>query len=62
MKKTIIFTLICILFAGLNMRADVKMPAIFSDNMVLQQQSQVDVWGWAKPNTNVSIVGSWDRK
>ncbi|MDR1951300.1 MAG: sialate O-acetylesterase [Bacteroidales bacterium] len=62
MKKNLILTLICILFAGLNMRADVKLSAIFSDNMVLQQQSQVDVWGWAKPNTNVSIVGSWDRK
>jgi sialate O-acetylesterase len=28
----------------------------------LQQQSQVAVWGWAKPNTNVSVTGSWNRK
>ena len=42
--------------------ADVKLPAVFNDNMVLQQQSQVDVWGWAKPHTNVSVTGSWNRK
>ena len=42
--------------------ADVKLPTIFSDNMVLQQQSQVAVWGWAKPNAGVSVTGSWNKK
>ena len=42
--------------------SDIKMSAIFSDNMVLQQQSQVAVWGWTKPNTKVRVVGSWDNK
>ena len=43
-------------------RADVKLPAIFGDNMILQQQSHVAVWGWAKPNANVSVNGSWNKK
>ncbi|GHU73406.1 9-O-acetylesterase [Bacteroidia bacterium] len=30
--------------------------------MVLQQQSQAAVWGWAKANTNVNVVASWDKK
>ena len=30
--------------------------------MVLQQQSSVTVWGWAKPNTRITVTGSWDRK
>ena len=51
----------CIVFA-FGARADVKLSAIFGDNMVLQQQSQVSVWGWAKPNANVSITGSWNNK
>ena len=31
-------------FATLQINAEVKLPAIFSDNMVLQQQSEVVVW------------------
>ena len=42
--------------------ADVKLPAIFGDDMILQQQSQVAVWGWAKPNSNVRVTGSWNKK
>ncbi|MDR1582785.1 MAG: sialate O-acetylesterase [Prevotellaceae bacterium] len=43
-------------------RAEIKLPAVFSDNMVLQQQSQVAVWGWAKANSNVTVVCSWNKK
>lgn len=35
------------------------MPAIFSDNMVLQQKSDVPVWGKAKPNEKVTVRASW---
>ena len=64
MKRIILLNFTCLFFAVFTFvaHADVKLPAIFSDNMVLQQQSQVAVWGWAKPNTNVSVTGSWNRK
>ena len=54
----------CLFFAVFTFvaHADIKLPAIFSDNMVLQQQSQVAVWGWAKPNAKVSVSGSWNKK
>lgn len=45
-----------------SLRAEVKLPAIFGDNMVLQQQSEAALWGWAKPNTSVKVTTSWDRK
>lgn len=32
-----------------------KLPAIFSDHMVLQRQAAVPVWGWAKPGTAVQV-------
>lgn len=35
------------------------LPAVFSDHMVLQQQSSVPVWGWGDAGTTVKIVGSW---
>lgn len=39
--------------------AEIKLPALFADNMVLQQQTKVAVWGWSSPITNVVIAGSW---
>ena len=35
--------------------AEVKMSALFSDGMVLQQKQAVPVWGWAPAGTAVSV-------
>jgi sialate O-acetylesterase len=45
-----------------NTFAKIKLPAFFSDNMVLQQKSAAAIWGKAAPNTLVIINGSWDKK
>ncbi|MSU28171.1 MAG: sialate O-acetylesterase, partial [Pedosphaera sp.] len=37
------------------MRADVKLPVIFSDHMVLQQGISVPVWGWANEGELVVV-------
>lgn len=42
--------------------AEVQLPAIFSDNMVLQQKSNVTIWGSADKNTTISIYTSWNDK
>jgi sialate O-acetylesterase len=31
------------------------LPAVFGDNMVLQQKQRVPVWGWSKPGTEVTV-------
>jgi len=38
-------------------RADVRLPNLFSDNMVLQQQTKVPVWGWADEGEEVVFGG-----
>ena len=40
-------------------RADVRMPAIFSDHMVIQCDADAPVWGWADPGEVVKVTGSW---
>lgn len=35
--------------------ADVKLPALFSDHMVLQRDATVPVWGWADPGEAVTV-------
>ena len=44
------------------MNAKVKLPQFFSDNMVLQQQTECNIWGWAEPGKNIIILTSWDKK
>jgi len=46
-----------LLLAGptLTLLADVKLPAIFSDNMVLQQNVRLPVWGWADEGEQVTV-------
>jgi len=39
--------------------ADVKLPSIIGDNMVLQRGKKVSIWGWAKPGEEVMTSVSW---
>ncbi|MDR1338962.1 MAG: sialate O-acetylesterase [Prevotellaceae bacterium] len=64
MKKIaqVFLPLLLVTFFTFSAGAEIKLPAIFGDNMVLQQQSQVAVWGWAKANSSVTVTCSWNRK
>ena len=61
MKKLLGFSifLVFVLIASLTAEAKVTLPAIFSDNMVLQQNTQVNVWGKAAPGEKVTVKASW---
>jgi sialate O-acetylesterase len=37
-------------------RADVRLPAIISNNMVLQADMDLPIWGWAAPGEEVSVA------
>jgi sialate O-acetylesterase len=37
-------------------RAEVKLPAVFNDHMVLQRDIQIPVWGWADPGEEVTVT------
>ncbi|MDD3321909.1 MAG: sialate O-acetylesterase [Paludibacter sp.] len=40
-------------------QAEIKLPAIFSDNMLMQQNTQVNIWGKADANKIVIISATW---
>ncbi|NJN28568.1 MAG: sialate O-acetylesterase [Cyclobacteriaceae bacterium] len=44
------------------LQAKVVLPSIFADHMVLQQQSDAPMWGWAKPMEELLVITSWDGK
>ncbi len=39
--------------------ADVRLPAIFGDRMVLQRETEAVIWGWARPGETVTVSASW---
>ena len=39
--------------------ATVVLPSILSDGMVLQRESEVAIWGFARPGERVRVSGSW---
>jgi sialate O-acetylesterase len=40
-------------------QADIRLPAIIGDNMVLQAGDRVQFWGWADPNEEIEVAASW---
>ena len=41
------------------LNAEIKLPDIISDHMVVEQRTAVKLWGWSYPNENVRIIPSW---
>jgi len=39
--------------------AAVRLPSFYSDNMVLQQRSSVEMRGWASPGETVRVTAGW---
>ena len=63
MKKNLaIFTFLILFLSSAILKAEIKLPAIFGDNMVLQQQTNAALWGVAAPNKTVKITTSWNKK
>ena len=43
-------------------KADIRLPAVLSDGMVLQQQSEVKLWGWAGSAEKIYVTTSWNNR
>ena len=56
MKRTAILAAAAL--AATAATAEIQLPEIISDNMVLQQQTDARIWGWAKPGAKVTARGS----
>ena len=57
-----VLIILFLLSFSLGIHAEVRLSAIFTDGMVLQQQKSVPIWGWARNGATVSVKTSWDQK
>jgi hypothetical protein len=56
------FTLAALFLALAPIHADVRLPSVLDDHMVLQQNCEVTIWGWAFEGEVVVIETSWGVK
>ena len=62
-KLTFIAALVLtFLLVPTSIKAEVKLPAIVSSNMVLQRNTNVVLWGWADANEKINITTSWSKE
>lgn len=59
-KHIFILSLACV--ATLCANAKVRLHHLISDNMVVQRNSDVRLWGWAAPGKKVRVTTSWSNQ
>jgi sialate O-acetylesterase len=57
--KAIIFSFFLCIFSWESSYGDIRLPAILSDNMVMQQNARVKLWGWSDPGEDIYISADW---
>lgn len=48
--------MVCFFLFTVNNYADVKLPFVFADNMILQREIEVPVWGWADEGEDITVT------
>lgn len=61
MKKVCLFISFIALFF-FHASAQLMLPDVISDSMVLQQNTNAPIWGWANAGDKVEVSGSWSNK
>jgi sialate O-acetylesterase len=61
--RRLLQALACIFFAfPPTLMADIRLPSVISDNMVLQRNSETKLWGWSNPGERIIITVSWNNR
>lgn len=61
MKISPAVTLACASFLCTGIFADVTLPSIVSDGMILQRDTSINIWGWADPGEKVEVSFQGER-
>ena len=62
MYMKIIFVFANFIFFAITLFAEVRLPSILGNGMVLQQKTQTNLWGWATSQKKITIVTSWNNR
>lgn len=59
MYKRFLIIATALLAVSASSQAKVRLPHLLSDGMVIQQNTNANLWGWAKPKSEVTVSASW---
>ena len=62
MRKLLLAVVLIPALAGSQAPADVRLPGVIGDNMVLQQGIEAPIWGWAEPGDTVTVTFAGQTK
>lgn len=54
MNKQILYIIFCLLICNGSI-AQVKLPRLVRDSMILQRDTKINIWGWASPKEKVTV-------
>ena len=57
----LLITIVTSLLIPVSAWADIRLPAVVGDNMVLQSGMKAPLWGWADPGEEVRLSVNWHR-
>ena len=57
-----ISVLVILFFSAFTTYATISLPSLFSSGVVLQQNTNANIWGWAGVSETISIKPSWDNQ
>ncbi|MDR0332835.1 MAG: hypothetical protein LBI15_05170 [Dysgonamonadaceae bacterium] len=52
--RKIIFLIV--LFTTIGVYAQIKLPSLVSDGMILQRETPITIWGWSSPNERIHVT------
>lgn len=61
-RQRSLFLFSILFFCSTVLQAEVKLPAIFGNGMVLQRNTDAAIWGTATKNSQITITTSWNKK
>lgn len=62
MKKAFVLVLGFVISSTFLFAQKLEFPSIFSNNMILQRNTETPIWGWSNPGTSIRIQCSWDNQ
>jgi sialate O-acetylesterase len=60
MKFTTLLLTLILTIVSCQTRSDLKLPSLIGDNMLLQQKTNVKIWGKANPGSKINVSASWN--
>ena len=55
MSRSTAFVAACVAALTTTIHAELKLPSVFSDHMVVQRDMPIQVWGWADPGSRIAV-------